>query len=115
MATLVRKGKIAEIKYPYDLGWLDNLKSVLGPKPWLWLWPQEMKSDGLSFPVNKKVGGEFDRAISGEGYRNGSGSSSEADRWAEQVHGEGVHGGINFGEGLSNQNAPKRREAGSIV
>lgn len=35
------------------------MKSVLGPKPWLWLWPQPMSSgDGLSYPITPDAGGE---------------------------------------------------------
>ncbi|KAL7424244.1 Palmitoyltransferase [Cryptotrichosporon argae] len=52
VATLVRRGKIKEIKYPYHIGLVPNLRSVLGPNPLTWLWPQPMRGDGLSFPVN---------------------------------------------------------------
>lgn len=31
---------------------------MLGPNPWLWMWPQPMLGDGLSFPVNPDAGGE---------------------------------------------------------
>ena len=37
---------------------LTNINSVLGPSPLLWLWPQKMQGDGLSFPVNPDAGGE---------------------------------------------------------
>jgi hypothetical protein len=37
---------------------MANLKSVLGPSPLLWLWPQRMRGDGLSYPVNPDAGGE---------------------------------------------------------
>ncbi|WWC89794.1 uncharacterized protein L201_004720 [Kwoniella dendrophila CBS 6074] len=56
VATLVRRGKIKEIKYPYNIGLISNVKSVLGPNPLLWLWPQRMRGDGLSFPVNPDAG-----------------------------------------------------------
>ncbi|KAK4687748.1 hypothetical protein P7C73_g2362, partial [Tremellales sp. Uapishka_1] len=56
VATLIRRGKIKEVKYPYALGLVANLKSVLGPNPLLWLWPQAMRGDGLSFPVNPEAG-----------------------------------------------------------
>ncbi|WRT67380.1 uncharacterized protein IL334_004351 [Kwoniella shivajii] len=56
VATLVRRGKIKEIKYPYSIGLIQNVKSVLGPNPLLWLWPQPMRGDGLSFPVNPEAG-----------------------------------------------------------
>ncbi|TYJ58112.1 hypothetical protein B9479_001208 [Cryptococcus floricola] len=56
VATLIRRGKIKEVKYPYNIGMYKNLKSVLGPQPLLWLWPQNMRGDGLSFPVNPEAG-----------------------------------------------------------
>ncbi|WWD09908.1 hypothetical protein V865_008037 [Kwoniella europaea PYCC6329] len=56
VATLVRRGKIKEIKYPYSIGLVKNVKSVLGPNPLLWLWPQPMRGEGLSFPVNPDAG-----------------------------------------------------------
>ncbi|ORX33793.1 DHHC palmitoyltransferase-domain-containing protein [Kockovaella imperatae] len=56
VATLVRRGKIREIKYPYNIGFIANMNSVLGSNPLLWLWPQAMKGDGLSFPVNPEAG-----------------------------------------------------------
>lgn len=37
---------------------ISNVKSVLGPNPLLWLWPQAMQGDGLLFPVNPDAGGE---------------------------------------------------------
>nr|XP_019042469.1 palmitoyltransferase PFA4 [Kwoniella bestiolae CBS 10118]OCF21399.1 palmitoyltransferase PFA4 [Kwoniella bestiolae CBS 10118] len=68
VATLVRRGKIKEIKYPYNIGVLKNVQSVLGPNPLLWMWPQPMRGDGLSFPVNPDAGGE-----------------SAGDQWADVV------------------------------
>ncbi|WVN86643.1 uncharacterized protein L203_101812 [Cryptococcus depauperatus CBS 7841] len=56
VATLVRRGKIKEIKYPYNIGVYHNLKAVLGPNPLFWLWPQKMQGNGLSFPVCPKAG-----------------------------------------------------------
>ncbi|OWT41413.1 palmitoyltransferase PFA4 [Cryptococcus neoformans Bt1] len=56
VATLIRRGKIKEVKYPYNIGIYKNIKSVLGPNPLLWLWPQKMQGDGLSFPVNPSAG-----------------------------------------------------------
>ncbi|KAG0746939.1 hypothetical protein G6F57_007894 [Rhizopus arrhizus] len=49
--TLVRRGKIQPIKYPFDIGIYKNICQVLGPKPILWLWPQSASGDGLTFPV----------------------------------------------------------------
>nr|XP_018263587.1 palmitoyltransferase PFA4 [Kwoniella dejecticola CBS 10117]OBR85745.1 palmitoyltransferase PFA4 [Kwoniella dejecticola CBS 10117] len=63
VATLVRRGKIKEIKYPYNIGLYKNVKSVLGSNPLLWLWPQPMRGDGLSFPVNPDAGSESTASV----------------------------------------------------
>nr|KAJ3421989.1 ADP/ATP carrier protein [Polyrhizophydium stewartii] len=34
---------------PYDLGWVENVKAVLGPRPLLWWMPQKMEGDGYRF------------------------------------------------------------------
>lgn len=39
VATLIRRGKIQAIKYPYDLGPIANIRSVMGRQWWLWCWP----------------------------------------------------------------------------
>lgn len=49
--TLIERGKIPPTSYPFGVGILKNIKSVLGNNPLLWLWPQKMPSDGLHFPV----------------------------------------------------------------
>ncbi|KAG9286704.1 hypothetical protein G9A89_012254 [Geosiphon pyriformis] len=49
--TLVRRGKIKEIKYPYDLGIILNIRSVLGDNPILWCWPTIISGDGLTYPI----------------------------------------------------------------
>ncbi|KAL2916402.1 Palmitoyltransferase [Polyrhizophydium stewartii] len=36
---------------PYDLGWVENVKAVLGPRPLLWWMPQKMEGDGYRFRV----------------------------------------------------------------
>ncbi|KAG8931930.1 Palmitoyltransferase [Tulasnella sp. 418] len=51
VATLIRRGKIREIKFPYNLGLLANVRAVLGENPLLWLWPQPMRGSGLHFKV----------------------------------------------------------------
>ncbi|KAG8691826.1 Palmitoyltransferase [Ceratobasidium sp. 423] len=51
VATLVRKGKIHDVKFPYHLGTRRNIRAVLGESTWLWCWPQRMRGTGLSFPV----------------------------------------------------------------
>ncbi|KAL1411028.1 Palmitoyltransferase [Vanrija albida] len=56
VATLVRRGKLAEIKYPYNIGFIANIRTVLGDNPALWLWPQSMPGSGMSFPVNHDAG-----------------------------------------------------------
>jgi len=52
VATLVRRGKIEEIKFPYTLGVFTNIGAVLGDNPLLWCWPSKMRGDGLRFPVS---------------------------------------------------------------
>ncbi|ORY79295.1 DHHC palmitoyltransferase-domain-containing protein [Leucosporidium creatinivorum] len=57
VATLRRKGKILEFRYPYHLGFLANVQSVLGRNPIFWCWPQKRApGDGLYYPVGKGVG-----------------------------------------------------------
>lgn len=34
------------------------MRAVLGPHWYTWLWPQQVESDGLSYPVNPDAGGE---------------------------------------------------------
>ncbi|KAI8930290.1 DHHC palmitoyltransferase-domain-containing protein [Entophlyctis helioformis] len=34
---------------PYDLGWLDNIKEILGQRTLFWWMPQQMDGDGYSF------------------------------------------------------------------
>ena len=46
-------GRVTSVKYPYNLGFYRNVCAVLGPQPLLWLFPQRMPGDGLSFPVRK--------------------------------------------------------------
>lgn len=51
VATLVRRGKIHDVKFPYHLGTQKNVRAVLGERAWLWCWPQRMRGSGLSFTV----------------------------------------------------------------
>ncbi|CAG8544248.1 10638_t:CDS:2 [Cetraspora pellucida] len=53
VATMVRRGKIKEVTFPYDIGIIDNIRANLGDNPLLWCWPQEIKGTGLSFPISK--------------------------------------------------------------
>ncbi|KAF9647436.1 zf-DHHC-domain-containing protein [Thelephora ganbajun] len=51
VAKLVRRGEIREIKFPYNLGMMKNVKAILGPNPLLWCWPTVPPGDGLSFEI----------------------------------------------------------------
>ncbi|KII93606.1 hypothetical protein PLICRDRAFT_100276 [Plicaturopsis crispa FD-325 SS-3] len=51
VATLVRRGKIREIKFPYNLGARRNIDSVLGSNPWLWCWPRPTPGTGLKYQL----------------------------------------------------------------
>ncbi|KAF9901027.1 Palmitoyltransferase [Linnemannia zychae] len=53
--TIIRRGKIREIKCPYHLGVLTNFQEVLGQNPMLWLWPQPMLGDGLKFKMKNDL------------------------------------------------------------
>ncbi|KAM0788364.1 hypothetical protein ACM66B_001504 [Microbotryomycetes sp. NB124-2] len=56
VATLRRQGKMLEFKYPYHLGYMDNIKSVLGPNPLWWCWPgMSARGTGLHYPVGVGV------------------------------------------------------------
>ncbi|KAF7727815.1 Palmitoyltransferase [Apophysomyces ossiformis] len=52
--TMRSMGKIQNVKYPYDHGMMNNLRTVLGPQPLWWFWPQRMTGTGLDFPINAK-------------------------------------------------------------
>lgn len=54
-AVLRRKGRIKEIKYPYDLGMLGNLRAILGDKALYWCWTQKSTGDGLHFDTGRNV------------------------------------------------------------
>ncbi|KAI0800548.1 palmitoyltransferase PFA4 [Fomes fomentarius] len=51
VATLVRRGRIREIKFPYNLGMRRNINSVLGPNPLLWCCPAAPPGNGLKYPL----------------------------------------------------------------
>ncbi|CAG8551465.1 3908_t:CDS:2, partial [Scutellospora calospora] len=53
VATMVRRGKIKEVIFPYDIGFIENIQANLGGNPLFWCWPQEIKGTGLSFPISK--------------------------------------------------------------
>ncbi|KAI8876536.1 zf-DHHC-domain-containing protein [Backusella circina FSU 941] len=48
---LIKRGKIAPVYYPYDISIYKNICDILGHNPLLWLWPQPVPGDGLSFSV----------------------------------------------------------------
>lgn len=48
------EGQVSNIRDPYDIGCLNNVRAVLGRRPALWLWPQSMEGDAYSFSVGKK-------------------------------------------------------------
>ncbi|KAG0298377.1 Palmitoyltransferase [Linnemannia gamsii] len=54
--TIIRRGKIREVKCPYHLGVLTNFQEILGQNPLLWLWPKPMLGDGLQFKVKSDSG-----------------------------------------------------------
>ncbi|KAI0778969.1 zf-DHHC-domain-containing protein [Trametes elegans] len=51
VATLVRRGRIREIKFPYNLGMRRNIEAVLGPNPLLWCCPTVPPGNGLKYPI----------------------------------------------------------------
>jgi hypothetical protein len=56
VATMRRRGRIREVKYPYNLGVLANIKSVLGDNPLKWCWPANGNGDGLWYETSPQVG-----------------------------------------------------------
>ncbi|KAG8853134.1 Palmitoyltransferase [Tulasnella sp. 330] len=104
VATLIRRGKIREIKFPYNLGTLVNIRTVLGDSPLLWCWPQPMRGSGLSFPVADGTGKwiEFHR----NGHRDSmSGNDGDDERWSGGPSGHydapPYAGGVPVGNGHS--------------
>ncbi|KAI6153872.1 DHHC palmitoyltransferase-domain-containing protein [Pisolithus tinctorius] len=51
-ATLIRHGKIREVKYPYDLGAWRNITSVLGNNPLKWCCPSTPQGHGLKYQLS---------------------------------------------------------------
>ncbi|KAJ7610808.1 zf-DHHC-domain-containing protein [Roridomyces roridus] len=52
-ATLVRRGKMSEVKFPYNIGRRQNIESVLGTNPWLWCWPTPAPGTGLKYKLTE--------------------------------------------------------------
>ncbi|KAJ8084503.1 Palmitoyltransferase [Marasmius tenuissimus] len=50
-ATMVRRGKIREIKYPYNLGRRRNIESVLGTNTFVWCCPTTPPGNGLHYAL----------------------------------------------------------------
>ncbi|KAK7063949.1 Palmitoyltransferase PFA4 [Favolaschia claudopus] len=50
-ATMVRRGKIREIKFPYNIGRRKNIESILGKNAWLWCWPTVTPGSGLKYEL----------------------------------------------------------------
>ncbi|GAC96339.1 hypothetical protein PHSY_003919 [Pseudozyma hubeiensis SY62] len=56
-ATMVRRGRVRKVKYPYDLGVRRNVREVVGSNPLTWCWPgRAMRGDGLKYPVASGLG-----------------------------------------------------------
>ncbi|KAG6865758.1 hypothetical protein C0991_011955 [Blastosporella zonata] len=51
VATMVRRGKLREVKFPYNLDRRRNVQSVLGNNMLLWCWPGTASGNGLKFEV----------------------------------------------------------------
>ncbi|KIM23222.1 hypothetical protein M408DRAFT_77784 [Serendipita vermifera MAFF 305830] len=57
VTTLVRRGKITEVSFPYNLGLIENVRAVFGGSPLLWCWPKHpVPGDGLKFSVAPGTG-----------------------------------------------------------
>ncbi|SJX61720.1 related to PFA4-Palmitoyltransferase [Sporisorium reilianum f. sp. reilianum] len=52
-ATMIRRGRVRKVRYPYDLGIWRNVAQVLGRNPVFWCLPGSVRVDGegLKFPV----------------------------------------------------------------
>ncbi|EGO30996.1 hypothetical protein SERLADRAFT_455490 [Serpula lacrymans var. lacrymans S7.9] len=57
-ATLLRRGKIQEVKFPYNLGARRNITSVLGDNPLLWCCPTVTPGTGLKYQLS--IGDDID-------------------------------------------------------
>ncbi|PWN32432.1 zf-DHHC-domain-containing protein [Meira miltonrushii] len=52
---MVNRGRIRQVDYPFDLGFIRNITSVLGRSPLFWCLPSETKGDGLRYDVGEEV------------------------------------------------------------
>ncbi|UZJ53767.1 hypothetical protein CBS101457_003087 [Exobasidium rhododendri] len=53
--TMIRKQRIDEIDYPFDLGVVSNIQSVLGKSVLSWCMPSKTRGEGLQFGVGKGI------------------------------------------------------------
>ncbi|KAJ7161254.1 zf-DHHC-domain-containing protein [Mycena crocata] len=53
VATMVRRGKIRDVKFPYNIGRRKNIESILGQNPWLWCWPTTTPGTGLKYKLTE--------------------------------------------------------------
>ncbi|KAG5647742.1 hypothetical protein DXG03_008465 [Asterophora parasitica] len=51
VATMVRRGKLQEVKFPYNLGRRKNIESVLGKNVLFWCWPGPAPGNGLKYEL----------------------------------------------------------------
>ncbi|KAI8603726.1 zf-DHHC-domain-containing protein [Dissophora ornata] len=84
--TMIRRGRISDVKCPYNQGILVNFQEVLGTNPLLWLWPQHMLGDGLRFKVRQDKGRDRQDSMSSEDESSSSSSSRlpGPKRWLRQ-------------------------------
>jgi len=52
---LIEKGEVPDMKYPYDYGWLENLKDIYGRNILNWLFSGRASGDGVHFIINEIV------------------------------------------------------------
>ncbi|KAJ7070731.1 zf-DHHC-domain-containing protein [Mycena amicta] len=55
VATMVRRGRIQEIKFPYNIGTRRNIDSILGKNAWLWCWPTRTPGSGLKYEITSSA------------------------------------------------------------
>ncbi|KAF9936817.1 Palmitoyltransferase [Mortierella alpina] len=80
--TMIRRGKIRDVKCPYHQGILANFQEVLGKNPLLWLWPRPMLGDGLRFKVKHDKNDLYDpRSSEDEASSSSSSSSAISKPW----------------------------------
>ncbi|KAG0326907.1 Palmitoyltransferase [Dissophora globulifera] len=80
--TMIRRGRISDMKCPYHQGILTNFQVVLGQNPLLWLWPQPMLGDGIHFKVRREKPSELlDQMSSDDEYNSSSSRSMRIKQW----------------------------------